>query len=206
MPHVSFIDVLQMPAAALSPAGEVVRLNKVWRDQIELSADEQDRLSWTSLFHPQDRYTALSHLQSATAAQQETGFESRLRNQHGQERWFKFSLQKSAPGNLWLCIGVDIHELKSRQAELERQASMQTDMLDVSVDCIKLIALDGTVAHLNQAGCRALGVASDSGFGMPWLPLLPQDVWAEGEKALAQARAGKFARFAGRSALPGERV
>src|SRR5690606_20694088 len=107
-------------------------------------------------------------------------FECRLQNKRGAERWFQFSLQRAEPEDLWLCMGLDIHDLKCKQAELEQQARMQTNMLDVSVDCIKLIALDGSLVHMNQAGCRALNISSESGFGMPWLPLLPDDVHVKG--------------------------
>lgn len=62
-------------------------------------------------------------------------------------------------------------------------------MLNVSIDCIELIDLDGNLQHLNRAGCLALGVPEDSGFGMPWLPLLAEDVREAGEQALARAPA-----------------
>jgi diguanylate cyclase (GGDEF)-like protein len=96
--------------------------------------------------------------------------------------------------------------LKRREFDLEKRASIQTDMLNISVDCIKLISLDGRLMHMNNAGCRALGVPEDSSFGMSWLPLLPEDVWTAGEQALASARAGMFARFPGRSVLPSQKV
>jgi diguanylate cyclase (GGDEF)-like protein/PAS domain S-box-containing protein len=79
-------------------------------------------------------------------------------------------------------------------------------MLDISVDCIKLISLDGTLVHMNKAGCRSLGLAEDSSFGMPWLQLLPDDVREAGAEALAAAGKGGVARFCGRSVLPGQRA
>lgn len=72
-------------------------------------------------------------------------------------------------------------------------------MLDATPDCIKLIGADGTLFMMNRAGCLALGVSEEEGFGMPWLPLLPGDVHASGQAALAMATAGSSARFAGRS-------
>jgi PAS domain-containing protein len=125
----------------------------------------------------------------------------------GLARWHELTLHAlggdygSEP--LWLCLVSDIQRLKEREEKLERFAGMQTDMLDISVDCIKLISLEGAIVHMNRAGCRALGVVEGSSFGMPWLPLLPSDVHAAGEQALAMARGGRFARFPGRSQLPG---
>lgn len=83
-------------------------------------------------------------------------------------------------------------------------ASMQADMLNVSLDCIKLIAPNGNLLHMNRAGCRALRVDEDSGFGMPWLALLPEDVRDEGSAALGAAKKGIFSRFSGRSMISGQ--
>lgn len=77
-------------------------------------------------------------------------------------------------------------------------------MLDSSVDCIKLIDLDGRLLQMNKPGCLALGVPVDeTKFGMKWLELLPKDVHPRGRRALAAARKGKKASFSGRSEIPG---
>lgn len=81
---------------------------------------------------------------------------------------------------------------------------VQKAMLDASVDCIKVISTDGTLLQMNRAGCVALGVAEDSGFGMPWLPLLPDGVHEAGQIALAHAVQGQNTRFPGQSEAEGE--
>ena len=204
--HYSLIELLQSPAAVLNQAGEVTRLNQAWRDQIDLPADNESHPQWSELFHPHERDTVLDHLQTAKATQQTVHFESRLQKQHGVEHWFMFCLQKDETAGGWLCLGINIHDLKTKQAQLEQQTRIQTSMLDVSVDCIKLIALDGTLVHVNRSGCRILGICGDAGFGMPWGSLLPKEVQAAAEQALAQARAGQFVRFVGRSLLPEQRM
>lgn len=70
-------------------------------------------------------------------------------------------------------------------------------MLDATVDCIKIVAPDGTLIHMNKAGCLALGVPEDGDFGMPWLPLLDPSVHAVGGEALGRALNGENARFSG---------
>ncbi len=122
-------------------------------------------------------------------------------------RWCAFevsaqpALDGGAPTLLWQ--GTDIHRYKQRIAELEQLTTAQSRMLDVSQDCIKIISLDGRLLHMNRAGCQALGVAADSGFGMPWLPLLPQDVHRPGARALERVREGHADRFTGRSEVEG---
>lgn len=205
----SLIELLQSPACLLSGAGTVTSLNAAWRNHAIADAGNE-RLPWAQLLCPEDRHIGLSQFRSATMTGRRADFECRVPDTRGDARWFLISLQplKSEPDadSCWLCLATDIHELKRKEADLKTQASIQTDMLNISVDCIKLIALDGTVVHMNKAGCLALGVPADSAFGMAWLPLLPEDVWVDGKRALANARAGKFSRFAGRSVLPGEKT
>lgn len=82
-------------------------------------------------------------------------------------------------------------------------AHLQKAMLDATPDCIKLLSPDGRLLLMNKAGCRALNVVEDSGFGMPWLPLLPADVHTSGMEALRKAATGHSARFPGKSISPG---
>lgn len=58
------------------------------------------------------------------------------------------------------------------------RAVVSTGMLDMTPDCVKVIALDGRLLHLNAAGRRALGLGGDAELGMPWLTLLPADLAA----------------------------
>ncbi|OUJ14340.1 PAS domain-containing protein [Acetobacter sp. DsW_063] len=79
------------------------------------------------------------------------------------------------------------------------QLILQKAMLDATPDCIKMISACGRLLMMNKAGCLALGVAEDSGFGMPWIPLLPEDVHLSGLAALGRAANGENARFHGKS-------
>lgn len=81
-------------------------------------------------------------------------------------------------------------------------SDMQKAMLDATPDCIKVVSVNGDLLTMNRAGCVALDVLPDSGFGMPWLPLLPIDVQFAGAEALRRAAAGQTARFQGRSQSP----
>lgn len=81
-------------------------------------------------------------------------------------------------------------------------SDLQKAMLDATPDCIKVLSVDGALLTMNKAGCLALGVSEDSGFGMPWLSLLPDDVRQSGLEALRDAARGHNARFPGKSLSP----
>lgn len=81
-------------------------------------------------------------------------------------------------------------------------SDMQKTMLNATPDCIKVVSVDGRLLMMNKAGCLALNVPEDSGFGMPWLPLLPEEVFVPGTEALRKAASGQTARFPGKSISP----
>jgi PAS domain-containing protein len=81
-------------------------------------------------------------------------------------------------------------------------SDLQKAMLDARPDCIKVLSVDGKLLTMNRAGCLALNVPEESKFGMPWLPLLPEDVRQLGMEALQKAAQGHSARFPGRSESP----
>ncbi|MFW7269622.1 sensor histidine kinase [Gluconacetobacter sp. Hr-1-5] len=137
-------------------------------------------------------------------------FEADLRIVHPVDgaRWFLLRMRPLPDGPdgapRWLCSLTDIHARKRRELALLRDSRMQQEMLDVSVDCIKLVRPDGTLARMNRAGCVALNVGEESGFGMDWLHLLPRESHPAGRQALLKAKQGENARFLGVSQLPGQ--
>ncbi len=104
----------------------------------------------------------------------------------------------------WIGGCTDIHEHRIQQIALATGSKVQREMLDASVDCIKVIHPNGHLSTMNRSGCVALGVSQDSGFGMDWLNLLPSEVRIPGREALERARKGDNARFPGKSELPGQ--
>lgn len=63
-----------------------------------------------------------------------------------------------------------------------------TDMLNASLDCIKVIYTDGSLIFMNRSGCEALGVSLiNQGLGMEWFKLLPDPVQRKWRFALKKA-------------------
>ncbi|MBK1794146.1 diguanylate cyclase [Devosia sp. WQ 349] len=198
----TIISALPSPAAVLNRQGLVLAINGQWQDVNFQAETTSLGSSWMNLVEPGDRYVALSCF-SETAANDRTSMELRLLTRSGMSRWHVVTLSPLSEDTV-LCVATDIDAIRRREGLLETKASMQTQMLDISLDCIKLITPDGMVLHMNKSGCRALGVPEDSSFGMAWLDLLPDDVRQEGRAAIEAARNSNIGRFAGRSVIPGE--
>jgi len=76
--------------------------------------------------------------------------------------------------------------------------ALLTNMLNVSVDCIKVIKTNGCLVFMNRSGCEALGVSVDEKeFGMEWVALLPKSVHRRGRAALEKAVNGVCSGFRG---------
>ena len=163
---------------------------------------------WLSYVHPSDYANVKQTWQQSLRSGQVFQAECRIQHRSGSHRWLlleaRFQRDDLDEAGRWYITGTDIHDRVLAQQELQRSAGMQKDMLDVSVDCIKILRTDGTLIHMNHSGCQALGVSPESGFGQMWLPLLPEEVRSKGQKALQQAIQGKNARFAGMSIINGQ--
>ncbi|AYO54330.1 sensor domain-containing protein [Acinetobacter wuhouensis] len=158
---------------------------------------------WIKYLHPEDA----EHIYNIWITAQKTGQnfekECRIRNVDGHYQWFLLLAQSTEYGRKqfdWTITCTNIHDRALLLRETSESLRANTDMLDVSVDCIKIITPDGFVSHMNKSGCIALlGKEKVKTFGMEWLGLLPPEVRDQGKKAIKQAAKGKNARFAGKS-------
>lgn len=190
--------------------GRYEYFNEAWRERAAVCTERFLSSRWIESLHEADRHVVQKQSDEAFASGEAYELDIRLVEETDASRWYHLRLQPApnticGPG-LWLYSLTDIHQRKQRELDMERRLTAQSSMLDASRDCIKLIATDGTLMHMNKAGCSALNVSEASGFGMKWLPLLPEDVHEAGEEALQIAANGQSSRFSGMSVAHGENV
>ncbi len=181
--------------------------NKLWCEYTGLSSFDNPGACWLKALHPAEYPLIESLWQQAIATATSFVNEVRLRQYNGEYRWFLLSFgAKKKPDSEetdWYLSGTDIHDSVLEKQRITTTLAAQKNMLDASVDCIKVINNDGTLLHINRAGSVALGIDEHQPqFGMPWLNLLQPEVRSRGKKALRKVLTGKNARFAGLSATP----
>lgn len=181
--------------------------NRAWQNYLALEESEISNLAWLKYMHPDD----LEHVYSLWEDAQKTGHsferECRLRHHSGEYRWFLMLICYVTQNGQeqWYVTCTDIHQRVTEYYETADSLRAHTDMLDVSVDCIKIVRPDGTVSHMNKSGCIALlGQERVKKFEMPWLSLLPEEVRQRGQRAIGDAARGKNARFPGMSVSGGK--
>lgn len=202
------LDALPQLIWVTDPRGDVLFYNQAWARYTHISDTSEADVSWLQSLHSDDEFHARQLWQQALTTGASFQGEYRLRHHSGTWRWALLAAQCHQDAHSgttqWHLCGMDIHDRVMAQQDLYRSLGMQKDMLNVSVDCIKILNLDGTLAHMNRSGCEALGVAPETGFGQRWLRLLPDTIRAKGQRALNSALKGRNARFTGMSVIPGQ--
>ncbi|MQR97927.1 sensor histidine kinase [Gluconobacter aidae] len=187
-----------------------MHFNTAWRQQADALGMPLPFSEWLPALVPADQAEITRLLRDITPSDRFRSTSFRILNPDGHTRWFLLRLVQCPATNdgeaVRLLILTDIHEQKRHEEALLQKAAIRDRMLNASVDCIKEIAKDGTLVHMNTAGCEALGVDSISGFGMRWLDLLPPEAHLPGDAALKDAAEGQNARFMGISQLAGQPV
>lgn len=194
----------------LSEYGDAYFFNSLSQEYIGFNDLEHFAKDWIDLIHSEDRSIFQSEWQQAFTDKSSFQIECRLKHQSGAYRWFllsaKFITANSEEKAHWFINSVDIHETKQYQQNLVQCINAQTNMLDNSVDCIKLLEVDGSLLHVNKTGCIALNLPqSQNSFGMKWAELLPVEIRSKASYALKTALKGKAARFRGMSGEGNER-
>lgn len=182
--------------------GDAVYGNTALREYLGAEQSLQD-CEWLKFVYQEDA----EHLYNLWNNAQKTGRkfekECRIRDVNDQYHWFLFVAQSHIGNGRefdWTITCTNIHERALMLRETADTLRAHTDMLDVSVDCIKIVRPNGTVSHMNRSGCIALlGQEKVKKFDMEWLSLLPPEVRDKGQIAITSAAKGKNARFAGMS-------
>lgn len=192
----------------LSEQGDAYFFNSFSQEYIGFNNLEHFAKNWVDLIHLDDSSLFQSEWEQALSGLSAFQLECRLKHRSGAYRWFLLSakfLDDEGEG-YWFVNSVDIHETKQYQQNLVQCINAQTNMLDNSIDCIKLLEADGSLLHVNKTGCIALNIPQHhQRFGMKWAELLPTEIRSKASYALKTALKGKTARFRGMSGDGSER-
>lgn len=192
----------------LSEQGDAYFFNSVGQEYIGFNNLEHFAKNWVDLIHIEDISLFQIEWEQAVSCRSPFQLECRLKHRSGAYRWFLLSAKfLDAEGEgYWFINSVDIHETKQYQQNLMQCINAQTNMLDNSIDCIKLLEADGSLLHVNKTGCIALNIPQgQDSFGMKWAELLPSEIRSKAIYALKTALKGKTARFRGMSGEGSER-
>lgn len=169
---------------------------------------QHEIIFWQNFIHPEDFEHFIVLWQQALITQQDFAKECRIKHAQKGYRFCLISVQHY-PENLnnfaWMVTVSDMHEHYLKQLELTHQVTVQSQMLDASLDGITMLTADGRVSDMNRSACLALGVSVNAKkFGMSWLNLLPESMRNSGQHAFNHAIKGENAHFDGVMTIAGQ--
>ncbi|MDR6233354.1 hybrid sensor histidine kinase/response regulator [Pseudomonas oryzihabitans] len=140
----------------------------------------------------------LAELHSATAAplgllpKAGMAWEAWRHGADGQRRHLQF--QRREDGGVLL----DVTAQRQHQAELWQGEAFKRSVMVCSVDCIKLIDLEGRLEYMNPGGLMVMEIDDFIPFqGRYWADLWPEEQRQEVQAAIEAARQGGIGRFTG---------
>lgn len=91
-----------------------------------------------------------------------------------------------------------VAERKQIEERLRSNEEFTRNIIESSVDCVKVLDLDGRIQYMSPAGQRALEIENaDQALGRPWVSFWKEADKPRAEAALAAARSGGIGCFQG---------
>jgi PAS domain S-box-containing protein len=157
--------------------------------------------SWRSLVHPDDSSRvsehARAHVNDETPAYE---VEHRMLHRDGSVRWFlQRGLVVRGPDGTAVSMSgtsTDVTERRQSEEALRQAEEMNRRIVESTGDCVKILALDGTLLYINPEGLRDLELADPASLlNRPLAGLVDGGTHPAAEEALRLARGGGRGRF-----------
>lgn len=119
---------------------------------------------WQDHVHPEDRDWAWTFCQESTTQKKDHALEYRMIAKDGRTVWLHelvtVIVEHDRPVKLQ-GVMIDITERKRTELERAERDLLVTLMLNTGPGCIKRVAADGTLLHMNQAGLKFIEATSE---------------------------------------------
>lgn len=173
-----------------------------WRAEFGTDPAELVGEGWIERLHPDDVEPTLKKWAAATRDLEPYEAEFRLKHPDGGYRWVFVTAKPEVihDGSIgrWFGTCIGIHDRVMAEQQLAQKEQLYRSILEASADCIKVIALDGTIQLINPPGLELIE-ADDAKLviGQNWKDHWPDDMKPVVADALQRAAKGETSRFSG---------
>ncbi|MCY7374475.1 MAG: CHASE3 domain-containing protein [Pyrinomonadaceae bacterium] len=203
----AILDSLPAHIAVINKSGEIVAVNKAWRnfaetncvkDPIDSTGIGQNYLKVceNSEAFETDTKTVVENMRAVLSGElKEFSFEY-PRHLPLEERWF--ILQASAMTDGAVTSHIDISDRKRAETKLKNSEEFNRSIFENSPDCVKVLNLDGTLHTMNSNGLCIMEIGDFSEFaGKQWIDFWEGDECEKARQAVETANSGETAHFEG---------
>lgn len=184
--------------------------NSAMTEYLGINLNQDDSRTWRNFIHTDDLPLFLMQWHDALELYQNVEIQCRIKQPNDEYRMCLLSMKVHNEADAilqWAVSLTDVHDYFEIQQQLSHVVSTQKNMLDASVDCIKIVTPTGELSHINRSGYEAFGIdPNHPHLGVPWLKLLPPEMRKAGQRAFKRASQGLNARFSGKSQLDNQSV
>ena len=191
-------------------AGNYRDVNRRFCAMLGYGAEELRRMSFRDITHPEDVPRSAEEKRRLVAGEtREYRREKRYVRRDGSLFWASTAVTvlRDGAGHPVELIGVieDISDRKATEQALERSEAFSRGIVQASQDCIKTLALDGTLLWISEAGAQSLGIARPAEvIGRPLADFYQGNDREAARAALAAAARGESGSFVGQCHVRGE--
>jgi len=144
-----FADALPQPMW-LQTRDEIEYFNTAMQDYLGIDLNEYGREYWQQFIHPDDLSNFISEWHTALNKRQNAELQCRIQKlDHGYRMCLLNMKFHYETGSLlhWAITLTDVHDYFEIQQQLSQIIATQQNMLDASLDCIKIMTPDGKLSQ-----------------------------------------------------------
>jgi diguanylate cyclase (GGDEF)-like protein/PAS domain S-box-containing protein len=179
---------------ACDAQGRLIALTRQWTD---LTGRPLPSVlgGWEHVVHPRDRARVKSSWRKAVSGAAAFDVEMRICAPGRGFRWYRARATRDPVSTNHYGTLVDIDERKSAELAMCASDALSRAILCGSVECIKLLSIDGCIELINPAGLSAMEI-DDLGAvqGRPWEQFWPEETRPQVRQAVRAAQRGEAGR------------
>jgi diguanylate cyclase (GGDEF)-like protein/PAS domain S-box-containing protein len=194
------LDAIPQMVWTMAPDGSDEFFNSQWERFTGCKVANLRDLGDLDLVHVDDRVKAATTWNERLASGGLYEDQYRLRHVSGDYRWVlsRGEAERDERGRVvrWYGTCTDVHDQVTARELLLSSEALNRSIVKASPDSISLLDPAGIVRSLNPAALTALSTRSSADFvGRSWSNVFPLKARGPANRALAQAQAGRIARF-----------
>lgn len=143
-----------------------------WREYTGQTLEQWVGLGWLDVIHPDDRELTQKVWTDAVAKDRPLVLEYRLRNRHGEYRWFQVRTapQRRPDGtvNRWVGMNIDIHDQKQSRLELADREAHLRRVINNQLGLVGVIDRNGLLLEVDDRSLEYARVNRHEVIGKPF--------------------------------------
>ena len=199
----AFMDTAEVLVVVLDLEGRIVRFNRRCEQTTGYAFEEvEGQPFWQLFLAPEESEAVQDVFRSLRESDSPSQYENDWLAKDGSRRritWSNTILTNTEGAVEYvLAIGIDVTELRRAGIGLNESEAFNRSIIDHSLDCIKILDLDGRLKFISEGGRRLLHITDIARY----LDLPYDSFWQGSDReatleALARARSGEVGRFHG---------